>query len=157
MLAQFYARRATAISSQMAQAKGSPTATDIPGTPDKEGIYRVVGGVPPPQRMDIPRYPPDAKAAGVGGVVLAEVVVNEQGVVPPQTNGEVIRVGIPVGELVSRAARSISDANHRRAERKADERVRKDLERFLAATANPTSSPSPDHRSGVDSAHVLRH
>jgi protein TonB len=31
--------------------------------------------------MDIPRYPPDAKAAGVGGVVLAEVVVNEQGVV----------------------------------------------------------------------------
>jgi TonB family protein len=81
MLAQFYARRATAISSQMAQAKGSPTATDIPATPDKDGIYRVGGGVPPPQRMDIPRYPPDAKAAGVGGVVLAEVVVNEQGVV----------------------------------------------------------------------------
>jgi hypothetical protein len=51
--------------------------------------------------------------------------------VPPQTSGEVIRVALPVGELVSRAARSISDANHRRAERKADERVRKDLEQFL--------------------------
>jgi tetratricopeptide (TPR) repeat protein len=58
MLAQFYARRATAISNQLAQAKGpSQTATDIPGTPDKDGIYRVGGGVPPPQRADIPRYP----------------------------------------------------------------------------------------------------
>jgi TonB family C-terminal domain len=82
MLAQFYARRATAISNQIAQAKGpSPTTTDIPGTPDKDGIYRVGGGVPPPQRTDIPRYPLEAKAAGVGGVVLAEVVVNERGAV----------------------------------------------------------------------------
>jgi TonB family protein len=82
MLAQFYARRATAISNQIAQAQGpSSTATDIPGTPDKDGIYRVGGGVPPPQRADIPRYPAEAKAAGVGGVVLAEVVVNEQGAV----------------------------------------------------------------------------
>jgi|KBSMisStaDraftv2_1062788.scaffolds.fasta_scaffold112259_2 TonB family protein len=82
MLAQFYARRATAISTQIAQAKGpSPTVTDIPGTPDTDGIYRVGGGVAPPQRTDIPRYPPDAKAAGVSGVVLAEVVVNEQGAV----------------------------------------------------------------------------
>lgn len=82
MLAQFYARRATAISGQVAQATGpSPSATDIPGTPDKDGVYRVGSGVPPPQRTDIPRYPADAKAAGIGGVVLAEVVVDEQGVV----------------------------------------------------------------------------
>ena len=82
MLAQFYARRATVISNQIKQAAGlSPTATDIPGTPDKDGIYRVGSGVPPPQRADIPRYPPEAKAAGVGGVVLAEVVVNEEGAV----------------------------------------------------------------------------
>ena len=54
--------------------------------------------------------------------------------VPPEANGEVVRVSIPVGELVSRAARAISDANHRRAERKADERVQKDLEQFLAAS-----------------------
>ena len=82
MLAQFYARRATAISNQLAQAKGpSSTTSDIPGTPDKDGIYRVGGGVPPPQRMDIPRYPEEAKAAGISGVVLAEVVVDEAGTV----------------------------------------------------------------------------
>ena len=51
---------------------------------------------------------------------------------PPQKDGEVIRVAIPVGDVVSRTARAISDANHRRAERKADERVRKDLDQFLA-------------------------
>ena len=53
--------------------------------------------------------------------------------VPPQTSGEVVRVSIPIGELVSRGARTISAANRRHAERKADERVRKDLERFVAA------------------------
>ena len=89
MLAQFYARRATAISNQLAQAKGpSPTAMDIPGTPDKDGIYRVGGGVPPPQRTDIPRYPEEAKAAGVSGVVLAEVVVDQSGTV---TDAKILR------------------------------------------------------------------
>ena len=63
--------------------------------------------------------------------------------VPPQTNGEIIRVGIPVGELISKATRSISDANHRRAERKADDRVRKDLEQFIAATANGRNATAP--------------
>jgi hypothetical protein len=57
-------------------------------------------------------------------------------VVPPQTNGEVVRVSVPVGELVSKAARAMSEANHRRAERKADERVRNDLDKFLAAAPN---------------------
>ena len=51
---------------------------------------------------------------------------------PPQGDGEVIRLRIPVGELVTRTARAVSDTHHRRAERKADERVRKDLEQFLA-------------------------
>jgi hypothetical protein len=63
--------------------------------------------------------------------------------VRPETNGEVIRVAIPVGELVSRAARAVSDANHRRAERKADERVRQDLERFIAAAANRRDATAP--------------
>jgi hypothetical protein len=54
--------------------------------------------------------------------------------VRPEANGEVIRVAIPVGELVSRAARAISDANHRRAERRADERVRKEFAQFLASS-----------------------
>lgn len=82
MLAQFYARRATAISSQIAQAKGpSPTAKDIPGAPDKDGIYRVGGGVPPPQRVENPVYPEDAQAAGIAGAVQAEIVVDETGIV----------------------------------------------------------------------------
>lgn len=59
--------------------------------------------------------------------------------VPPQTKGEVVRVSIPVGELMSRAARGISDANHRRAERKADERVREDLAQFLASRPKETT------------------
>lgn len=45
----------------------------------------------------------------------------------PEANGEVIRVSIPVGELASRAARAISDARHRRAERKVDERIAREL------------------------------
>jgi len=63
--------------------------------------------------------------------------------VPPETNGEVVRVSVPIGELVSRAARAISDANHRRAERKADERVRKDLEQFITAAANTRDATRP--------------
>lgn len=62
---------------------------------------------------------------------------------PPETNGEMVRVSIPVGDLVSRAARAVSDANHRRAEQKADERVRKDLERFLAAPQNMKEATTP--------------
>jgi len=46
---------------------------------------------------------------------------------PPEANGEVIRVSIPIGELASRAARAISDARHRRAERKVDKRIAREL------------------------------
>lgn len=88
MLVQFYARRATAISNQALQAKTSTRAADIPGTPDKDGIYRVGGGVQPAQRVDTPLYPDEAKAAGVSGAVQAEVVVNEQGVV---TNATIVK------------------------------------------------------------------
>jgi hypothetical protein len=47
--------------------------------------------------------------------------------VPPETNGEVIRVAIPVGDLASRAARAISDTRRRRTERKVDERIAREL------------------------------
>jgi hypothetical protein len=61
--------------------------------------------------------------------------------VPPETNGEVIRVAIPVGELASRAARAVSDARHRRAERKVDERIARELQQLFvpdAVTFRPT-------------------
>ena len=61
--------------------------------------------------------------------------------VPPETNGEVVRVSIPIGQLVSRAARAVSAANHRRAERRADERVRKDLDRFFGSAGQRDAAP----------------
>ena len=53
--------------------------------------------------------------------------------VPPESNREVIRVAIPIGELASRAARAISDARHRHAERKVDERIARELQQFTSA------------------------
>jgi hypothetical protein len=51
---------------------------------------------------------------------------------PPQTNGGLIRVAVPVGDLAARAARAVSSARHRRAERKASERVQRALQNFQA-------------------------
>ena len=82
MLAQFYARRASAIFKQLADATGPPAvATDTPGAPDRDGIYRVGGSVEPAKRVENPIYPDDAQAAGISGAVQAEIVVSEQGTV----------------------------------------------------------------------------
>jgi hypothetical protein len=50
--------------------------------------------------------------------------------VPPKTNGEVITVAIPVGELMSRAARAVSDAHRLRVERKIDGRIVRELQQL---------------------------
>ena len=50
--------------------------------------------------------------------------------VPPRSDGEVVRVAIPLGELISRAFDAASDARRRRAEKKAHERVMRALEEF---------------------------
>jgi hypothetical protein len=55
--------------------------------------------------------------------------------VRPETNGEVIRVAIPIGELASRAARAVSDSRHRRAERKVDERIARELQQLFVPDA----------------------
>jgi hypothetical protein len=52
--------------------------------------------------------------------------------VPPDTNGEMVRVVVPVGALVSKAAHAISNARRGRAERKADEKVLRVLRDFQA-------------------------
>jgi hypothetical protein len=52
--------------------------------------------------------------------------------VPPDRKGEMVKVAIPVGALVTRAARSISSAQRRRAERKGREKVLRELESFQA-------------------------
>ena len=51
---------------------------------------------------------------------------------PPDTNGEMVKIGIPVGKLVSSAAQAISNAHNRRAERKAQDEVQRALQDFQA-------------------------
>jgi TonB family protein len=80
MLAQYYARRATAFAGQ-AQQQTPPPAAGNPGERDENGVYRVGGPIAPPSRLDVAKYPPEAVAAGIQGNVLAEIVVNEAGLV----------------------------------------------------------------------------
>jgi TonB family protein len=77
MLAQFYARRVTALHKQEAQKE--PQSTSNPGEPDENGVYRIGAGVKAPPRLDVPRYPADASAAGIRGSVVAEIVVDPSG------------------------------------------------------------------------------
>jgi len=77
MLAQFYARRATAM--HTADTAQSRQPSSAPGGPDEQGVYRVGGGLTAPPRLDQPIYPPDAQAAGVKGTVIAEVVIDPSG------------------------------------------------------------------------------
>jgi hypothetical protein len=53
---------------------------------------------------------------------------------PPEGDGEVIRAGVPIGELATRAAHAVSSARYRRAERKADERIQRAIQDFQAQT-----------------------
>ena len=77
MLAQFYSRRVLALQKEQDPQKAPAVAS--PGQPDENGVYTVGGGVSAPLRVGLPRYPPDALAAGIQGVVIAEIVVNEAG------------------------------------------------------------------------------
>lgn len=80
MLAQLYLRRATALTTLANKvAAGDPAGA--PGEPDKDGIYRVGGGIVPPDRKGVLRMPQEAIAAGIQGVVVVEVVVDETGAV----------------------------------------------------------------------------
>jgi TonB family protein len=79
MLAQFYARRASALH---ASAGTQQTVEETPaGQPDKDGVYQIGGGVEVPRRFGNAKYPPEAAAAGVDGAVVAEIIVNELGIV----------------------------------------------------------------------------
>jgi TonB family protein len=87
MLAQYYARRATALARQTQQQTPAPAAGN-PGERDENGVYRVGGPIAPPSRLDVAKYPPEAVAAGIQGNVLAEIVVNEAGLV---TDAKIVR------------------------------------------------------------------
>ena len=85
-LAQFYARRAAAL--QSVTVKDAFADSAKAGAPDDSGVYRVGGGITPPQRLDVARYPKEAQVAGVQGVVIVEVVVDGSGAV---TDAKVVR------------------------------------------------------------------
>jgi len=101
MLAQFYARRVTAVHQQTEAQKPDRPAPG-PGERDENGIYRVGGAVQPPNRLDRAVYPPEAVMAGVQGVVQAEVVINESGDV---TDAKVLRSVPYLDEAALKAVR----------------------------------------------------
>jgi TonB family protein len=76
-LAQFYARRVTALHTRDLQTP--PGTVSNPGEPDANGVYRVGDALKPPAREGVPQYPPDARAAGIKGVVLTEIVIDPSG------------------------------------------------------------------------------
>jgi TonB family protein len=78
-LAQFYARRAGAM--HASAQKQELREQTVPGSPDKNGVYQVGGGITAPRRFGNAVYPAEAMAADIDGVVRAEITVNEQGVV----------------------------------------------------------------------------
>ena len=57
--------------------------------------------------------------------------------VPPTRPGEMVRVTIPIGELVSRAFKGVAAANHRRQEAAARRRVAADIKWFEDQQPSP--------------------
>ena len=77
LLAQFYARRVTALH-RAAEPPKTENASPIP-QPDEHGVYKVGGPIPAPTRLDRVQYPQEARDAGIQGVVILEVVIDERG------------------------------------------------------------------------------
>ena len=61
--------------------------------------------------------------------------------VSPTEPGEMVRLRVPIGELLSRAAQGVSAANQRRRETSARHEVQKSLSAFIAQQKTPTTSP----------------
>jgi TonB family protein len=79
MLAQFYARRASAMHFDATAADRQAAQSAPPAAPDADGVYRVGAGLPSPQRKGVPRMPPEASAAGIKGIVVLEITIDETG------------------------------------------------------------------------------
>jgi protein TonB len=80
-LAQFFARRAAALSAD----KERQNRVDHPGDPkgpDKDGVYRLGDGVQPPEQISpgVPvKLPNDVAASGIKGSVALEILVSAEG------------------------------------------------------------------------------
>lgn len=86
MLAQFYARRVTALHKRNLQT--APETISNPGEPDANGVYRIGDSLPAPKRSDLPQYPVEAAVAGIQGAVQTEIVIDAAGNV---TDARVVR------------------------------------------------------------------
>ena len=100
MLAQFYARRAGAM--HASARKQEEQEQTPPGMPDKDGVYRIGGGLTAPRRFGNATYPADALAADVSGAVVAEILVNEAGVI---TDARILKSIPPLDEAALKAVR----------------------------------------------------
>ena len=105
-LAQFYARRVTALHKEELQKE--PRSASNAGEPDEKGVYRIGGPsdrgpIPPPARADVPHYSPEAQAAGIQGVVVAEIVIDTSGNV---TDAKVVQSIPLLDEEALRAVRN---------------------------------------------------
>ncbi len=98
LLAQFYVRRVTALTKPLAEP--AVTRTSGPGEPDAAGVYQVGGSLSAPTRLDVPQYPPEARAAGIAGAVLVDVVIDANGHV---TDARIVR-SIPLLDEAALAA-----------------------------------------------------
>jgi TonB family protein len=85
MLAQFYARRATALQQILVEKTNAAKNPTAPGQRDADGFYRVGGEVAPPRKFGNAAYPAEAQAAGIQGNVVVEIALNEQGVITDAT------------------------------------------------------------------------
>jgi TonB family protein len=81
MLAQFYARRVSEMSTAARQLEAQLEPVQ-PGQRDRDGFYHVGGNVQAPRKLEGgPPYPEDARNAGVSGPVIVELSLDETGTV----------------------------------------------------------------------------
>src|SRR5215207_7320176 len=76
-------------------------------------------------RVSLQNPPRDPKLSALPWMGSDRRKVGILTLIPAAHRGEIVRLSLPLGDLVTRAARSIGAANYRRAERRAREEVRR--------------------------------
>ena len=99
-LAQFYARRVTALDAVVREQR--PSDSPSPGVPDGDGVYQVGVSFPAPRREGVAVYPDEAQAAGIQGGVQAEIVIDHEGIV---TDARIVKSVPLLDEAALRAVR----------------------------------------------------
>ena len=102
-------------------AVGSVQAQQTDSSASNERLRLALQKLPIQPTLSIPQWsPPDSRRLGILTLM------------PPDRPGEIVRVSLPVGALVTRGVRAWSSGRHGRAERKAQENVQRILRDFPA-------------------------